>query len=197
MKLILASASPSRRALLRMPGLSFEVVPRGARRARRRRAAARSRRAAGRHRAGARDGEGDDRQRSAPRRAGDRRRPDARPRRRAADEAGGHGSGAASAPAAFRQDAHPALGGRLRARRRDRLAACRDGAHDDAKAHAAIHRPLSGGGRRRRRCRASAPISSRAGASSSSKRSRATFFAILGLPLLPLLAFLRSEGVVE
>ena len=73
-----------------------------------------------------------------PERSRHRRRPGARARRRAADQAGGHGGGAAAAAAALRPHASAPLGGRLRARRRDRLAARRDGAADHAPARAGL-----------------------------------------------------------
>ena len=57
-----------------------------------------------------------------------------------------------------------------------------------------VHRPPSRRASATRRWRASAPTRSKAAASSCSRRSRATTFTIVGLPLLPLLAALRRTA---
>ena len=134
-----------------------------------------------------------------PRCARDRRRPAARMRRR---------SGSTSR-AIWREAREQLLGAARPARMcsRPRSASCSDGdagvagderaGTDDARISATtfsttILRP------RARRCSArSAPIGSKAAACSSSRGSRGDYFAILGLPLLELLGFLRERGAVR
>ena len=67
---------------------------------------------------------------------------------------------------------------------------------DHAAPVAGRDRRLSRPGRRDGARRASAPIRSKARASSSSTRIEGDYFTILGLPLLPLLEWLREEGAL-
>ena len=193
--LVLASKSAARRALLEAAGIAGRDRARRHRRARRSRARAgrddpaRSRRcwrARRRKAVAAQDA----------RPHGARRRPDAGARRAAVLQAGRSRRRARAACGAARQDACAAFGGRGGARRRGAVRACRRRAADDAHVL----------GRLSRRA-----ISTRSGDAATAsvggyqlesagiqlfERVEGDHFTILGLPLLPLLDFLRRAGLL-
>ena len=132
-----------------------------------------------------------------PGRAGARLRPDAVARRRIVSQAGRYGGGAAASAGAVGQDASAEQRRGAGARRRGAVAACRRREPDHAQARAGFHRPASGAGRRQGVERASAPTRSRARASSCSRRSRATISPSSACRCWPCLQALRELGAID
>ncbi len=147
-KIILASGSPFRKAMLENAGIEFKAVP-----------ARIDERAV----EAALEGSGStpedvalvlaeakalDVSEKASGRARARLRPDAVARQRAVPQAEGHGRRAASSAGAVGKDAPAEQRGGAGARRRNAVAACRHRQPDHAAARSGLHRPASGAGRR-------------------------------------------------